>query len=190
MAQKSLLERISGQEILAGSELFAEIHQIKGANEERIAQLNTGYHAAAQVRQELEEITGAIIDASVTVSLPFYTDFGRHIRFGKEIFLNQNVTFVDLGGITIEDQVLIGPQCRLITVDHLLAPSKRRGLFLRPIRICCNAWLGTNVTILPGVTVGENAVVAADATVTRDVPANTIVAGTPARVIKTIGEDE
>lgn len=131
-------------------------------------------------------ITGQDIDESVVISLPFYTDFGCHISFGKDIFINQNVTFVDLGGITIEDKVLIGPGCRLVTVNHIEDPAKRRGLMIQPVTLKENAWLGANVTVLPGVTIGRNSIVAADSTVTKDVPDNVIVAGTPAKVMREV----
>ena len=151
-----------------------------------VREMNQGYHSADKIRAYLEQITGEKIDASVTVNTPFYTDYGRHIQFGRNVYLNINVTFVDLGGIFIKDHVLIGPGARLITVNHLTDPKKRRGLWVAPIVIKKNAWIGANATILPGVTVGENAIVAADATVTKDVPANVVVAGTPAKIVKTI----
>lgn len=168
------------------SELLKEIHLVKGNNERLVMEMNTGYHDAAEVRAYLKCITDQEIDESVTVSLPFYTDYGKHITFGKEIFINNNVLFVDLGGITIDDHVLIGPRASLITVNHLENPADRRGLFVKPVHIKQNAWIGAGATILPGVTVGENAIVAANATVTKDVPANMIVAGTPAKVIRQI----
>lgn len=183
----TLLEKLqSRQEILADDALFGEVHAIKADNEVWIAELNTGYKTADQAREQFGRIIGQEIDDSVTVNLPIQTDFGRHIRLGKGVFINKEVFFVDLGGITIEDKVLIGPRATLITVNHILEPSKRRGLTVKPIHIKENAWLGANVTVLPGVTIGENAVVAANSTVTKDVPANTIVAGTPARVIREI----
>lgn len=183
---KDLLNRIIGKELVKDSLVFKEIHEQKAGNERLVMELNTGYHSPAEVIAALEEITGQSIDSSVKVSLPFYTDFGKHISFGKDIFLNQNVTFVDLGGIYLENNVLIGPGSRLLTVNHLVDPLKRRGLFVESIRIKENAWIGANVTILPGVTVGKNSIIAADATVTKDVPDNVIVAGTPARIIKEI----
>lgn len=186
MSNYSLLEKIQNQEIVADSLFYEEIHLIKQKNESLVAELNTGYRTNQERLTYLEKITDTEIDSSVTVSQPFYTDFGYHISLGKNIFINQNVTFVDLGGITIEDHVLIGPMTRIITVNHLLDPVKRRGLEVKPVRIKKNAWIGANVTILPGVTVGENAVVAADSTVTRDVPDNTIVAGSPAKVKKSL----
>ena len=96
--------------------------------------------------------------------------------------------FVDLGGIVIEDHVLIGPMCRIITVNHFVEPKKRRGISVSSVKIEENAWLGANVTVLPGVIVGKNSIVAADSTVTKDVPENVIVAGTPAKIVKEIKE--
>lgn len=190
MTEASLLEQISNKEILADSELFKEIHRIKHQNEGIIAEMNTGYHDAVETLQYFEAITGKKLDSTVTVSLPFYTDFGAHIMLGKNVFINQNVTFVDLGGIVIEEDVLIGPMSRLITVNHLLDPQKRRGLLTKPITIKKNAWIGANVTILPGVTIGKDSVIAADSTVTTDIPEGVIAAGTPARVIKQLISDE
>lgn len=186
MANETLIEKIRGKEIQADSAIFKEIHLVKDKNEPLVAELNTGYHSPKERLSYLEKMTGRPIDSSVTVSLPFYTDFGKHITFGKDIFINQNVTFVDLGGIIIEDHVLIGPMTRLITVNHLIDPDKRRGLSVQPVVIKKNVWIGANVTVLPGVTIGENSIVAADSTVTKDVPDNVVVAGTPARVIKYI----
>ena len=186
MSENQLLKKIQEQEILADSKLYKEIHLAKHKNERLVAELNTGYRTNSEVLAYLERITATKINASVTISRPFYTDFGCHISFGKDIFINQNVTFVDLGGITIEDQVLIGPMTRIITVNHLLDSEKRRGIEVKPVRIKKNAWIGANVTILPGVTVGKNAVIAADSTVTKDVPDNVVVAGSPAKVKKFI----
>lgn len=186
----SLRTRIANQPIYHDSELLKEIHLIKGNNERLVMEMNTGYHDAAEVRAYLKCITDQEIDASVAVSLPFYTDYGKHIIFGKEIFINNNVLFIDLGGITIDDHVLIGPRASLITVNHLENPADRRGLFVKPIHIKKNAWIGAGATILPGVTVGENAIVAANATVTKDVPDNMIVAGTPAKVIRQIKSEK
>ncbi|MBP1042447.1 sugar O-acetyltransferase [Vagococcus sp. BWB3-3] len=190
MTKRGLIDRLQAKEILADSALFKEIHLVKEQNDRLVAELNSGYHSPKEGLGLLEKITGSQIDESVTVSLPFYTDFGRHITFGKDIFVNQNVTFVDLGGITIEDNVLIGPMSRLIAVNHLTAPAKRRGMLVSPVLVKRNVWIGANVTILPGVTIGENAIVAADSTVTKDVPKNVIVAGSPAKVLKLIESED
>lgn len=182
-----LLEKLQRKkEILVNDVEFEEIHKMKAENELLIAELNTGVKSKEEVLQYLTKITGKQIDPSTSVSLPFQTDFGYHITLGKEVFINKEAFFVDLGGITIEDKVLIGPRVSLITVNHILDPAKRRGLEIRPIHIHKNVWLGAGAMVLPGVTIGENAVVAANSTVTKDVPANVIVAGTPARVIKNL----
>ena len=139
-----------------------------------------------QTRRLLSEITGKEIDKSTMIFVPFYTNFGRHIRLGKNIFINHACTFLDLGGITIEDRVQIGPKVNIITENHPVEPSQRKMLDLKSVLVKSNAWIGAAATILPGVTIGENAIVAANAVVNKDVPANTIVGGIPARVIKSI----
>ncbi|MBC1430692.1 DapH/DapD/GlmU-related protein [Listeria seeligeri] len=186
MNDSNLLKKIVEKDILPDSPLFKEIHLVKQSNERLIAELNTQYHPKEKVLDYLQDITGKTIDASVDISLPFYSDFGKHITFGKNIFINQNVTFVDLGGIIIEDDVLIGPRAMLITVNHLIDPKVRRGVRVSPIQVKKNAWIGANATILPGVTIGENSIIAANSTVTKDVPANVIVAGTPAKQIRNV----
>lgn len=139
-----------------------------------------------QIRGRLSEIIGKQIDESTTVFIPFYTNFGQHIKLGKNVFINHACSFLDLGGITIEDHVQIGPRVNLITENHPLDPSDRKSLDLKSILIKKNAWIGAGATILPGVTIGENAVVAAGAVVNKDVIANTVVGGVPARMIKII----
>jgi acetyltransferase-like isoleucine patch superfamily enzyme len=139
-----------------------------------------------QVRDLLSEIIGKQIDKSTTVFVPFYTNFGQHIELGKNVFINHACTFLDLGGIIIEDDVQIGPKVNLLTENHPLESSKRKFLDVKSILVKKNAWIGAAATILPGVTIGENAVIAAGAVVSKDVPANTVVGGVPAKVIKTI----
>ena len=167
-----------------GSELFAKIHEIVDKNAPLVAELNSGFRTQAEVRAILSEMTGEAIDESFHVNLPLYTDFGAHIHIGKRVFINTATVLTDLGGITLEDDVLIGPRVNIITVDHPLDPTARRGVILKPVVIKKNAWIGAGATILAGVTVGENAIVAAGAVVTKDVPANTVVGGVPAKIIK------
>ncbi|WP_412989870.1 DapH/DapD/GlmU-related protein [Pediococcus siamensis] len=171
--------------------------QAKGVNERLIAQnqrliqhLNSGQHTQSEVRQLVSEITGQELDESVEIRLPFYSDYGRNLKIGKQVYINSNVMMVDLGGITIEDQVLIGPGAYLVSVNHQLAADKRHDLDLNPVHIGKNAWLGARSVILPGVHVGENAIVGAGAVVTKNVPANTIVAGVPAKIIRTLASNE
>ncbi len=139
-----------------------------------------------EIRSCLSEIIGISIDASTTVFVPFYTNFGRFIQLGKNVFINHACSFLDMGGITIEDDVLIGPKVNLVTENHPLDPGDRRALITSPIVIRRKAWIGAAATILPGVTIGENAVVAAGAVVSKDVAANTVVGGIPAKFLKYI----
>lgn len=139
-----------------------------------------------QMRERLSEIIESEIDKSSTIFIPFHTNFGKHIKIGKNVFINHACTFLDMGGITIEDDVQIGPKVNLITENHPVDPSQRKHLDLKSILIKRNVWIGAAATILPGVTIAENSIVAAGAVVNKDVAANTIVGGVPAKVIRTI----
>jgi acetyltransferase-like isoleucine patch superfamily enzyme len=156
---------------------------------ERTIRLSPLLNASAtieEIRERLGEIIGVPLDFSTTIFAPFFTNFGRFISIGKNVFINHACSFLDLGGITIEDHVLLGPKVNLITENHPLNITDRRSLICKPIVIKRNAWIGAAATILPGVIVGENAVVAAGAVVSKDVPPNMIVGGVPAKIIKPI----
>lgn len=147
------------------------------------------YDDADQVRALFGELTGQAVDAGFCLIPPFHTESGVHIRVGRDVFVNQNCTFYDLGGIDIGDAVMIGPNVSLITSGHPVEPSRRRdGIVAKPIVIERNVWIAAGATVIGGVTVGENSVVAAGAVVTRDVPPDTLVAGNPARVVRSIAE--
>lgn len=139
-----------------------------------------------EIRERLSEIIEGPIDKSTTVFVPFHTNFGKHIKLGKNVFINHACSFLDLGGITIEDDVQIGPRVNLVTENHPVDPLKRKYLDLKSVHIKRNAWIGAGATILPGVTVGENSIVAAGAVVHKDVPPNTIVGGVPAKILKAV----
>ncbi|SFI94457.1 sugar O-acetyltransferase [Caulobacter sp. UNC279MFTsu5.1] len=147
------------------------------------------YEDGPQIRALFGELTGRAVDETFALIPPFYTESGVHIRVGRNVFVNQNCTFYDLGGIDIGDDVMIGPNVSLITSGHPVEPSRRRdGVVARPIVIGRNVWIAAGATIIGGVTVGENSVVAAGSVVTRDVPPDTLVGGNPARVIRSIAE--
>src|SRR5690625_3615246 len=137
-----------------------------------------------EVRKYLGEIIGEEVDESTTVFPPFYTNVGRNIRLGRNVFINHACSFLDLGGITIEDEVMVGPRVNITSENHPVKSTRRKTLIPGAVVIKRNAWIGGAASIMPGITIGENAVVAAGALVSKDVPANTVVAGIPAKVVK------
>src|SRR3954447_6068022 len=139
------------------------------------------------MRALLGELTGEQLDPSVRVLPPFHTDTGRNLRFGRNVFVNHGCSAMDLGGITIGDDVMIAPNVQLISSGHPLDPATRRlQITTAPVRIGRGAWIAAGATVLQGVTVGDDAVVAAGAVVTKDVPPRTLVAGVPAQVIRAL----
>ena len=152
--------------------------------------INTQYHEPEELVVLFSELTGKEVDPSFRVFPPFYTDFGKNITVGKNVFINAGCKFQDQGGIFIDDGALIGHGVVLATLNHDLAPEKRQQLHPAPIHIGKNVWIGANAVVCAGVTIGDNAVVAAGAVVVKDVEANTVVGGVPAKVIKTIKSRE
>ncbi|GLQ47824.1 nodulation protein L [Dyella lipolytica] len=147
------------------------------------------YDDADEVRALFSDLIGKKVDDSFLLIPPFYTASGVDISVGRNVFVNQNCTFYDLGGLDIADDVMIGPNVSIITTGHPIEPSQRRAsVIAKPIAIERNVWIAASATIIGGVTVGENSVVAAGSVVTKDVPRNTLVGGNPARVIRSIAE--
>ena len=153
-------------------------------------ELNTKYHTPEELREIMGRLIGKQVDRSFRMFPPFYTDFGKNITIGKDVFINSGCHFQDQGGIEIGDGALIGHNVVLATINHDLNPKENRKNHYAAIKIGAHVWIGSNATILPGVTIGDYAVVAAGAVVTREVPAMTVVGGVPARVLKTIQEEE
>lgn len=148
--------------------------------------LNSSFHTKEEIVEIFSELTGSHIDPSFMCFPPFYTDFGKNIVIGKNVFLNTGCSFQDRGGIRIGDETMIGMNVTIATLNHGLALETRNTTYPYPVTIGENVWIGSNATILPGVTIGKNAVVAAGAVVTKDVPEDSVVAGVPAKVIKSI----
>ncbi len=184
-SQKDIFERLlAGETILSNDPQLGRLREEAFAVKALLNQMNNAVNP-----EEITKILSTILDKKiqdVTVFTPLYINCGKHITIGKNVFINFDCTFLSLGGITIEDDVLIGPKVSLVTENHPLDPKERKGLIGKPIHIKKNAWIGANATILPGVTIGENAVVAAGAVVSKDVPDNTIVGGIPAKFIKNV----
>lgn len=176
-----------GALIEGGSEVHAFMH---GASQEAlriVAEINTGYRTPEEVRDLLSQLTGRPVDESVTVFPPFYSEFGKNLVLGRGVFINIGCRFQDTGGITIGDGTLIGHGSTLTTLNHAEDPARRADMVPTPVVLGRDVWLGASVTVLPGVTIGDGAIVGAGAVVTKDVPAHTIVAGVPARPIRTTG---
>ncbi len=130
-----------------------------------------------------EQILGRPLPAKVTIYPPFYTDHGLHLDLGERVFINQGCTFLDYAGIRLGERVMIGPKATFITGGHPVDPAERK-LYLTgaPIDVAENVWIGAGATILPGVSIGRDAVIAAGAIVADDVPAASLVAGPKATV--------
>lgn len=172
--------------IPAGSELHLAFHAFSQEALKITAELNGSYHTPQEMRALMSRLTASEIDESFVLFPPFHTDCGKNTKIGKRVFVNAGCQFQDQGGITIGDDVLVGPQTIIATLNHDPDPDKRGGMFAKPVVICEKVWLGARVTICPGVTIGDGAIVAAGAVVTKDVQPRTVVAGVPAKAIKRI----
>lgn len=148
--------------------------------------LNASFHTADEVRGLLSDLFGYRVPSSLRVFPPFYADFGKNITVGDGVFINACCHFQDHGGVTLGDGCQIGHNVVFATLNHGLTPEDRKTTYPAPIVLGKNVWVGSNATILPGVTIGDNAVVGAGAVVTKDVAANTVVGGIPARCIKSV----
>lgn len=182
-----LLEHLnSGNMVIAGSEEHQAMIQVSNEAMMLTAQLNGVYHTPEEVRELFSKIIGEDVDESFCMFPPFYTDFGKNIHVGKNVFINSGCHFQDQGGVTIGDGSLIGHNVVLATVNHDFDPARRGDNLPAPIVIGKNVWIGSNATILPGIAIGDGAVVAAGAVVTKDVPPMTVVGGVPVKIIKKI----
>lgn len=148
--------------------------------------LNTSYHSQEEIVELFSELTGNQVDSSFMCFPPFYTDFGKNITIGTNVFMNTGCSFQDRGGIRIGNGSMIGMNVTIATLNHGLSIETRNITYPSPVVIGKNVWIGSSSTILPGVTIGDNSVVAAGAVVTKDVPDNTVVAGVPAKIVKKI----
>lgn len=150
------------------------------------AEMNTCWRTADEARMYMERILGKPLDASTTVIPPLYIDYGKPVTIGRRCFIQQCCTFFGRGGITIGDDVFIGPKVNIITINHDPDPDNRSATYGRRIVIEDKVWIGIGATILPGVRLGYGCIVGAGSVVTKDVPPMTVVAGNPARIIKQI----
>ena len=185
MELKELLEHFNNGDTLGEDFEVIELMRFYSRQAQKITmQINTQYHEPEELASLFSELIGKPVGEGFGLFPPFYTDFGKNINIGRNVFINAGCKFQDQGGITIDEGALIGHGVVLATLDHDFAPEKRQQLHPAPIHIGKRVWIGANAVVTKGVTIGDNAVVAAGAVVTQDVPADTIVGGVPAKVIR------
>ena len=172
--------------IIANSEMHLHMHQMAQRARKITVQMNNEFRTPDEIRELFSALTGQEIDESFGLFPPFNADYGQNIRVGKNVFINSGCCFQDQGGIEIGDNVLIGQQVVIATINHDFNPYKRANMLPAPVKIGNNVWIGAHATILSGVTIRDNAIIAAGAVVTKDVPQNAVVAGVPAKIIKKI----
>lgn len=190
MELTEFLDHLSrGEVVTGGGPVHQFMHCVSQEALQITAEINGSYHEPAALRELFSKLIGQPVDDSFALFPPFYTDCGRNIHIGKNVFINMACKFQDQGGIFIGDGTLIGHNVVLATINHAMSPDARGTMFPAPIHIGKNVWIGSNAVILPGVTIGDGALVAAGAVVAKDVPENMIVGGVPARPMRKIDEE-
>ncbi|MGW2049902.1 sugar O-acetyltransferase [Streptomyces sp. NPDC001858] len=183
--------RTNAQRMEAGDLYIADDPEI-GRRQQRAVRLAARYQAAYAEDVEgakpiLAELLGSLA-AEAHVRPPLYVDYGSNITIGARTFVNFNLTALDVAAITIGEDCQIGPNVQLLTPTHPMEPQPRRDKLeaAKPITIGDNVWLGGGVIVCPGVTIGDNSVIGAGAVVTKDVPADVVAVGNPARVVRSL----
>lgn len=168
--------------VIANSQIIQTFGELAQEALKITMELNNKYHTPEEIVEIFSKLTGKQVDKSFRLFPPFYTDCGKNITVGKEVFINAGCMFQDQGGIFIDDGVLIGHNVTFATLNHEELPEKRQNIKPTPIKVGKNVWIGSNATILQGVTIGDGAIIGAGAVVTKDVPKNSVALGTPARI--------
>lgn len=187
MTTKEFIEIMaSGALIPGGSPIHAKMHELSQEAIRITMEINNSYHTHEEIISLMSELTDTKIDESFGLFPPFYTDCGKNIHIGKRVFINSGCKFQDQGGITIGDDVLIGHNCVIATLNHVMDPEHRADMIPASVKIGDKVWIGANVTILQGVSIGEGAVIAAGALVNKNIPPMVVAGGIPAKIIKNI----
>ena len=180
-------EQMAAQNIVEINSDIMELFNVYSQEALKITmEINNKYHTPEEIVDLFSELTGRTVDKTFRLFPPFYTDCGKNITVGKNVFINMGCKFQDQGGIFIGNNVLIGHNVSLLTLNHDERPKFRQNIYPKPISIGDNVWIGSNATILQGITIGDGAIIGANAVVTKDVTENTIVAGVPAKIIRKI----
>lgn len=173
-----------------GVEVFDEFHKLSENARKITMEINNKYHTKEELTELFSILTNKKVDDSFRLFPPFYTDCGINITVGKNVFINACCNFQDQGGITIGNNCLIGHNVTIATLNHDIDPDKRADMHPAPVKIGNNVWIGSDTTILPGVTIGDNSVIGAKSLVVKDIPANCIAFGHPCKMIKEIKENK
>ena len=188
MTLDEFLNHVAPGGALDTSEIYRLMDKMSDEARRVTCEINNAYHSQEELRALMSHLLGKPVDETFKLFPPFYTDFGKNITIGRHVFINACCHFQDHGGVTLGDGCQIGHNVVFATLNHGIAPEDRVHTYPAPIVLGKNVWVGSNATILQGVTVGDNAIIAAGAVVTKDVPADTIVGGVPAKVIRRINE--
>ena len=172
-----------------GTELLQAFAEYAEEARKITMEMNNRYHTFDEVRKLFCQLTASEIDESCILFPPFYTEFGKNLKLGKNVFINAGCHFQDNGGIEIGDGTMIGPRSILVTLNHDLDPNTRITATPKPVKIGKNVWIGANCTILPGVSIGDNSVIGAGSVVVKSIASNVVAAGNPARVVKSLKEN-
>ena len=190
MELEAFLQHVKERKPLNTPEIYEFMNRASDEARRITFELNGAYHSMPEVRDLFARLFGKPVDPSFRVFPPFYTDFGKNITVGKNVFINACCHFQEQGGFTLGDNCLVGHNVVFATLNHGFAPEERQSMLPAPIVVGRNVWIGSNSTILQGVTIGDNSIIAAGSVVTKDVLANAIVAGVPARFIRSISPEE
>lgn len=188
MTLEEFLQHVQAKRPLDTPEIYCLMNEMSDEARRITCEMNNAYHTQDKLRTLFSRLTGRPVDDTFRVFPPFYTDFGKNIHVGKNVFVNAGCHFQDHGGVTLGDGCLVGHNVVFATLNHDFRPEHRAAMNPAPIVVEENVWIGSNATILQGVTIGAGAIVAAGAVVTKDVPPRTVVAGVPARVVRSIEE--
>ncbi len=187
MDLEKFFEYMNNQRIVdESSNLFDTFHEMAQEAIKITMEINNKYHTPEEIVELFSELTGKNVDKSFRLFPPFYSDCGKNITVGKNVFINACCKFQDQGGITIGDNCYIGHNVTLATLNHDINPGNRATMIPKRIIIGNNVWIGSDTTILPGIIIEDGAIIGAGSVVTKNISKNTIVAGNPAKVIKQI----
>ncbi|MCM1508121.1 MAG: sugar O-acetyltransferase [Ruminococcus flavefaciens] len=178
----------SGEQITCGNPVHMKMHELSQEALRITSEINSSYHTPEEIRLLMSRLTGQELDEDFRMFPPFHTDCGKNTHIGKGVFINSGCSFQDQGGIYIGDKCLIGHNVVIATLNHGMLPEKRGDLIARPVRIGKGVWIGSGTVILSGVKIGDNAIIGAGSVVTKDIPADMVAVGSPAKVVRSIYE--